>query len=108
MSQTSITNSASEYLYSHPQVLNLAEAAEFLRLAESEVSELTREQSLPGRKVGDQWRFLKSGLVEWLLQPSPSKRILRHAGALPDAQDAQSIIEQSYLNRNRNAENHSE
>lgn len=38
-----------------PEVLTLAEAAEFLRVSESEVHDLIRQQGLPGRKIGDQW-----------------------------------------------------
>jgi excisionase family DNA binding protein len=52
-----------------PDVLTLAEAAAYLRVSEAEIVELTRRQALPGRKVGDQWRFLKAAIQEWLRLP---------------------------------------
>ena len=88
MSQASTTTHGGPSASDTPEVLTLSEAADCLRLAESEVVELTAKQSLPGRKIGEQWRFLRSGLAGWLLEPSPSQRLLRHAGALPDDPDA--------------------
>ncbi len=51
-------------------VLTLKEAAAFLRLAESQVKSLINSQGLPGRAVGDDWRFLKSALQDWLRTPA--------------------------------------
>jgi excisionase family DNA binding protein len=51
-------------------VLTLKEAAAYLRLAESEVKSLVNSQGLPGRAVGDEWRFLKSALQDWLRTPA--------------------------------------
>src|SRR5262245_18542875 len=42
------------------EVLTLAETAAYLRAAEQDVLRLVREQGLPGRMVGDDWRFLKA------------------------------------------------
>ena len=100
MSQaSSITNgqSASD----SPEVLTLAEAADFLRLSESEVVELTFKQSLPGRKIGSQWRFLRNGLTDWLLQLPQSQRLLRHAGAIPENPEA--MLNEIYQDRGRSA-----
>lgn len=51
------------------EVLTLAEAAAYLRLPEAEVMRLTHTQGLPGRAVGDEWRFLKTALQDWLRTP---------------------------------------
>ncbi|HBJ34548.1 MAG TPA: DNA-binding protein [Planctomycetaceae bacterium] len=99
MSQASTTPSGGPSPSETPEVLTLSEAADYLRVTESEVIELTVKQSLPGRKIGEQWRFLRSGLADWLLEPSPSQRLLRHAGALPDAPDA--MLKQIYKDRGR-------
>lgn len=52
------------------EVLTLAEAAQYLRVSEASVIDLTIKQQLPGRKIGDEWRFLRSGLADWLLAPT--------------------------------------
>lgn len=49
-----------------PDVLTLAEAAAFLRTSADEVRRLMKEQGLPGRQVGDDYRFLKSAVQDWL------------------------------------------
>ena len=50
-------------------VLTLAEAAAYLRLPEGEVVRLVHADGLPGRAVGDEWRFLKAALQDWLRMP---------------------------------------
>jgi len=63
------------------EVLTLAEAAAYLRVAEKEVLELARRGDVPGRKIGSEWRFHKEALADWLRTPSPRDRLMRHAGA---------------------------
>ncbi len=49
------------------EVYTLAEAAAYLRVAEEDVLRMISTQSLPGRRFGSEWRFLKScasGLAE--------------------------------------------
>ena len=58
------------------EVLTLSEAAAYLRLAEAEVLRFVDEQALPARRLGDEWRFLKAAIQDWLragLPPKPSK-----------------------------------
>ena len=50
-------------------VLTLPEAAAYLRVPEEEVLRMVREQALPARRLGTEWRFLKSAVQEWLGQP---------------------------------------
>ena len=47
-------------------VLTLGEAAGYLRLPEADVLRLVREQGLPGRHVGDEWRFFLGAIRDWL------------------------------------------
>jgi excisionase family DNA binding protein len=49
-----------------PEVLTLREAAKFLRLPAGLIEKLAAKGVLPGRKVGDQWRFLRRAIEEWL------------------------------------------
>ena len=53
------------------EVLTLAEAAAYLRLPEEDILRITLAQNLPGRQVGEEWRFLKSALQDWLRNPPP-------------------------------------
>jgi excisionase family DNA binding protein len=82
-------------------VLTLKEAAEYLRLTEAEVLASMREQELPGRRIGDQWRFLKLGLADWLRGPSERARLLQHAGALADDPHLAQMLKEIYQQRGR-------
>jgi excisionase family DNA binding protein len=55
------------------EVLTLAEAAAYLRLPEVDVVRLVKEQGLPGRHLGDEWRFLLAGIRDWLARRSQRK-----------------------------------
>ena len=57
-------------------VMTVPEVSEYLKLAESTVYRLAKDNKLPGRKVGGMWRFSRRGLDEWLLQPSTQKFIV--------------------------------
>ncbi len=47
-------------------VMTLEEAAAFLKISETTVYQLLRDGQLKARKVGREWRFLKSSLVTYL------------------------------------------
>ena len=47
-------------------VMTLGEATGFLKVSETTVYQLLREGQLKARKVGREWRFLKSELVAYL------------------------------------------
>ena len=49
-----------------PDVLTPAQAAELLQVAEDEVIELAEAGALPGRRIGDHWRFSRPALIAWL------------------------------------------
>jgi len=53
------------------EVLTLHEAAAYLRLPEAGVLRLVKEQDLPARQLGEEWRFLKSAIQLWLSTPLP-------------------------------------
>lgn len=50
-------------------VLTLEEAAQFLKISETTLYQLIRAGKIPTRKVGREWRFLKSSIIEWLTKP---------------------------------------
>lgn len=92
----------------HPQfeVLTLSEAAAYLRLTEADVLRLARLQELPGRRLGDEWRFLKSSLQDWLRMParmSGKEALLALAGIWKDDPDIEEIVRAAHKGRGRPA-----
>jgi excisionase family DNA binding protein len=57
------------------EMLTLSEAAEYLRLSETNVPRLVEQQGLPARRAGNKWRFLKAAIQDWLRTgPPPSNK----------------------------------
>jgi excisionase family DNA binding protein len=50
----------------HPDVLSLEEAATLLRVEPDDIKEMAAAGELPARKVGSQWRFSHTALMNWL------------------------------------------
>jgi excisionase family DNA binding protein len=85
-------------------VLTLAEAAAYLRVPEDEVVRLVRQQELPGRLLGTEWRFLKCALQDWLRAPPPKgskEAILALAGAWKDDPYLDEEVKEIYKRRGR-------
>src|SRR5262245_3483333 len=94
-----LTNSASR-----GDVLTLGEAAAYLRLTEEEVVRLVKEQGLPGRQVGGNWRFLKAAVQSWLGCVHVANRAQfweTHFGAFRDDPYLAEIVREAYRNRGR-------
>jgi excisionase family DNA binding protein len=66
------------------QVLTLEEAADFLRVSPNTAEELAAHGTIPGRRIRDEWRFLKSALEDWLRRPNYTQALQSQAGALKD------------------------
>ena len=56
------------------EVLTLQETADFLKLHVQTVRRLLKEEKLPGVRVGNRWRVLKSELVDYLRTPYADRR----------------------------------
>ena len=85
-------------------VLSLSEAAAYLRLPEQEVLRLVREQELPGRQAGPEWRFLKAAIQAWLSQPlaKPTPDFWEAcAGIFKDDPHLGEIVKEAYRRRGR-------
>jgi excisionase family DNA binding protein len=52
--------------YGQPEVLRLAEAADLLQVEQDVVVEMAETGDIPGRKLGDDWRFSRIALIDWL------------------------------------------
>jgi excisionase family DNA binding protein len=86
------------------EVLTLAEAAEYLRISEEEVTDLVRSQNLPGRFTGKEWRFLKAALMGWLMTPAQEAgklSFLSLAGSWKNDPDIDEIVHEAYQRRRR-------
>ena len=55
-----------------PEVLTPQQAAALLQVEEDDVLALAEEGRLPGRRIGDGWRFARAALVRWLAEPEPA------------------------------------
>ncbi len=55
--------------YDPPEVMNAEQAGQFLQTEEAIVVEMAEAGKLPGRKLGDAWRFSRAALVTWLSTP---------------------------------------
>jgi excisionase family DNA binding protein len=52
-----------------PEVMNAEQAGHFLQINESVIVELAEAGKLPGRKLGNTWRFSRAALIAWLAGP---------------------------------------
>lgn len=84
-----------------PEILTLAEAAEFLRVSEADVIESATKCALPGRQIGGQWRFHKQALVNWICTPQQRDFWKTQFGALRDDPYMDEMLENIYKQRGR-------
>ncbi len=49
-----------------PDVLTVEQAAELLQLSTKTLKRLSQAGRVPGRRVGNQWRFSRQALMDWL------------------------------------------
>jgi excisionase family DNA binding protein len=65
--QDHLTVGRHEFFPNAPEdVLTAEEAADLLRSDVATVTAMAEDGTLPGRKVGDDWRFARSALMRWL------------------------------------------
>jgi excisionase family DNA binding protein len=87
------------------EVMTLKEAAAYLRLPEADVLRLVDEQGLPARRMGKDWRFLKTAVQDWLRTgPGPQtgkEAQLAVIGAWKDDPYVQQELAETYRRRGR-------
>ncbi len=88
-----------------PEVLTLSEAAAYLRVPQEELSGMVGSEGFPARRIGSEWRFLKSALDDWLsCRPSQSvgnAALLSLAGAWKDDPFLEEMVQEIYKRRGR-------
>lgn len=87
------------------EILTLSEAAAYLRLPETDVLRLVAEQALPGRRLANEWRFLKTAIQDWLRtgpQPKANNEAwMELAGAWKDDPYVEAELAEIYRRRGR-------
>ena len=84
-------------------VLTLTEAAAYLRVNEDAVLDLVRQQGLPARCVGQDWRFSQAALEVWLATPNRplGQQASSIVGAWKDDPHLDEMLDQIYQQRGR-------
>jgi len=54
-------------------ILNLEQAMEFFGVSERTMIKLLREENVPARKIGREWRFSRAALLKWLGEGDSTK-----------------------------------
>ncbi|MDF5715887.1 MAG: helix-turn-helix domain-containing protein [Rhizonema sp. NSF051] len=67
-----------------PEVLTLEEVSEYLRLSVETLQRQALLGKLPGRKIENEWRFLKVAIDDWLRSQSSHSTLLQQAGTFAD------------------------
>lgn len=82
-------------------VLNLREVAEYLRLPKEKIEKQVLEGRIPGQRIEDEWRFLKSAIDDWLRSHDTRSILLNQAGALSDDETMDDLRAMIYSERGR-------
>jgi excisionase family DNA binding protein len=53
-----------------PEVLTLSELSTLMQVPEDELAALAESGELPGRRIGDRWRFSRAAVLAWLGEQS--------------------------------------
>ncbi|WGV24029.1 helix-turn-helix domain-containing protein [Halotia branconii] len=84
-----------------PDILTLEEASEYLRLPTQTVVHQTILGNIPGRKIENDWRFLKVAIDDWLRSKNGRAVLLQQAGALIDDDTLSDLRAKIYQDRER-------
>lgn len=84
-----------------PEVLTVKQAADFLQLTQQTIRRMARDGVFPGRCVGQDWRFLKAVLEDWLRGRDSRAVLLQQAGALADDDTLPALRKAIYAARGR-------
>jgi excisionase family DNA binding protein len=84
-----------------PEVLTLEEVADYLRLPVEIVERQASQGQVPGRKIEDNWRFLKTAIEDWLRSQDRRARILQMAGSFAADENMEKLRAEIYQQRGR-------
>lgn len=82
-------------------ILTLEEAADYLRLPREMVERQATRGEIPGRRIEDTWRFLRSAIDAWLHGQDSRTILLQQAGVLSDDETLEALRKSIYAQRGR-------
>lgn len=83
----------------HEQVLTVEETADYLRVSDTTVYRLIKLGRLPGRKVGGQWRILRSALEDYLNTTEVTE--YENAGSQEPAERLPHSVDETFSSENK-------
>ncbi|MBE9010326.1 helix-turn-helix domain-containing protein [Pseudanabaenaceae cyanobacterium LEGE 13415] len=83
------------------EVLTLEEVSAYLRLPPEVVERQAVQGNLPGRKIENEWRFLKTAIEDWLRVPNSYAALHQQIGALASDETLAELGESIYRDRGR-------
>lgn len=84
-----------------PDILTLEETSEYLRLPVETVLNQALKGNIPGRRIEDNWRFLKAAIDDWLRARNSRSVLLSQAGAFADDDSLVQLRDDIYQVRGR-------
>ncbi|WP_207682256.1 helix-turn-helix domain-containing protein [Desulfonema magnum] len=82
-------------------VFTLKEVAEYLRVPEEKIERQVLRGRIPGRRIEDEWRFLKTAIDDWLRSHDARMILLNQAGVFSDDETLDELRMAIYSKRGR-------
>lgn len=76
-------------------ILTTPEAAELLRVGVHTIIREARAGRLPGRRIGKEWRFSRTGLLEWLNEGPGEEDLSRYRRLSPEQPESPAAAQPS-------------
>jgi excisionase family DNA binding protein len=62
-----------------PEIMDVHEAAAFLKVSPATVRAQLAAQRMPGKRIGKEWRISRTALIQWLSEPGEPKNYPRRS-----------------------------
>ena len=85
-------------------VFTLKEMAVYLKMPEEKIEKQVLHGEIPGRRIENEWRFLKTAVDEWLKSYDTRNILISQFGALSDDEKLSELRMKIYSERGRSEE----
>ena len=82
-------------------VFTLKEMAVYLKMPEEKIEKQVLHGEIPGRRIENEWRFLKTAVDEWLKSYDTRNILISQFGALSDDEKLSELRMKIYSERGR-------
>ncbi len=82
-------------------VFTLKEIAGYLKMPEEKIERQVLQGKIPGRRIEDEWRFLRTAVDDWLGSYDTRAVLISQSGALADDEQLDELRARIYLERER-------